>query len=67
MSTKTYDNALSFMPGEAKKPSLFARIREVMSAMNAGLEAWREYERLRMSGVEHSKAASMAFEKHYTN
>jgi hypothetical protein len=65
MSTKTYDNALGYMPEEAKKPSLFARVREAMSAMNAGLEAWREYERLRVMGVEHSKAASMAFEKHY--
>jgi hypothetical protein len=67
MSTKTYDDALSFMPSEAKKPSLFARIRDYMSAMNAGLEAWREYERLRVCGVEHSKAASLAFEKHYAN
>jgi hypothetical protein len=65
MSTKTYDNSLSFMPGEATKPSLFARVREVMSAMNAGLEAWREYERLRVMGVEHSKAAAKAFEKHF--
>lgn len=65
MSTKTYDAALSFMPGEAKKPSLFARFKEYMSALNAGLEAWREYERLRMSGVEHDRAASRAFEKHY--
>jgi hypothetical protein len=65
MSTKTYDSALSFMPGEAKKASLFARVREYMSALNAGLEAWREYERLRMLGVEHSKAAAKAFEKHY--
>lgn len=65
MSTKTYDSALSFMPGEAKKPSLFARFKEYMSALNAGLEAWREYERLRVSGVEPGLAASKAFEKHY--
>jgi len=36
-----------------------------MSALDAGLAAWREYERLRMSGVEHSVAAAKAFEKHY--
>jgi len=65
MSTKAYDNALSFMPGEAKKPSLFARIKEYLAALDAGLAAWREYERLRMSGVEHSVAAARAFEKHY--
>lgn len=65
MSTKSYDAALDYMPGEAKKPSLFARFKEYMSALNSGLEAWREYERLRMSGVEHSVAASKAFEKHY--
>ena len=65
MSTKTYDSALGFLPGEAKKPSLFARFKDYMSAMHAGLEAWREYERLRMGGVEHSQAASKAFEKHY--
>jgi len=65
MSTKAYDSALSFMPGEAQKPSLLARIREYTSAMHAGLEAWREYERLRMGGMEHSKAAAKAFEKHY--
>ena len=65
MSTKAYDTALSFMPGEAKKPGLFARFKEYLSAMNAGLAAWREYERLRMSGVEHGLAASKAFEKHY--
>lgn len=65
MSTKAYDSALSFMPGETRKPSLFARIKEYMSAVSAGLEAWREYERLRMSGVEHGKAASTAFEKHF--
>jgi hypothetical protein len=65
MSTKSYDVALDYMPGEAKKPSLYARFKEYMSALNAGLEAWREYERLRTSGVEHSVAASKAFEKHY--
>ena len=65
MSTKAYDAALDFTPAEAKKPSLFARIKEYMSALDAGLAAWREYERLRMSGVEHSVAASKAFEKHY--
>jgi hypothetical protein len=65
MSTKTYDTALSFLPGEAKRPGLFARFKEYMAALNAGLEAWREYERLRMSGIEHSQAASKAFEKHY--
>jgi hypothetical protein len=65
MSTKSYDAALDYMPGEAKRPSLYARFKEYMSALNAGLEAWREYERLRTSGVEHSVAASKAFEKHY--
>ena len=65
MSTKSYDAALDYLPGEAKKPSLFARFKEYTSALNAGLEAWREYERLRTSGVEHSVAASKAFEKHY--
>lgn len=65
MSTKAYETALSFMPGEAKTRSLFARFKEYMSALNAGLEAWREYERLRMSGVAHDVAAAKAFEKHY--
>lgn len=65
MSTKSYDAALDYMPGEAKRPSLYGRFKEYMSALNAGLEAWREYERLRTSGVEHSVAASKAFEKHY--
>ena len=64
MSTKTYDNTLGYMP-EAKKPSIFARVSEYMSAVSAGLEAWREYERLRATGIEHSKAAAKAFEKHY--
>jgi hypothetical protein len=65
MSTKTYDSALSFWRGDARKPSIFARLKEYMSALHAGLEAWREYERLRMNGVEHRMAASKAFEKHY--
>jgi hypothetical protein len=65
MSTKAYDSALNFMPAEADKPSFFKRVKEFMHAMNAGLAAWREYERLRMSGVEHGLAASKAFEKHF--
>lgn len=65
MSTKSYDSALSFVPADEQKPSLFARFRDYMSALNAGLAAWREYERLRMMGIEHSVAASKAFEKHY--
>ncbi|MFN3743451.1 MAG: hypothetical protein ACK4TL_01970 [Hyphomicrobiaceae bacterium] len=65
MSSKAYEAALDFMPGEAKKPGLYARFKEYTSALSAGLAAWREYERLRMSGVEHSKAAAKAFEKHF--
>lgn len=65
MSTNSYDPSLSFARGEAKKPGIYARFKEYMSAMHAGLEAWREYERLRMNGIEHSVAASKAFEKHY--
>ena len=64
MSTNSYDAGLNYLPG-TEKPSLFARVRDSMSALHDGLEAWREYERLRMSGVEHNLAASKAFEKHF--
>lgn len=65
MSTNSYNAGLDYMPTAVEKPSLFARVREYMSALHDGLEAWREYERLRTSGVEHNLAASKAFEKHF--
>ena len=65
MSTNSYDPSLSFARGEAKKPGFYARFKDYMAGMRAGLEAWREYERLRMNGVQPSVAAAKAFEKHY--
>jgi len=65
MSTKAYDSALNFMPAEGKKEGLFTRFRAYMAALHDGLDAWREYERLRVSGVEHHIAAAKSFEKHF--
>jgi len=66
MSTNSYDPAVGYLSEDAKKPSLYTRIREYMDALNDGLAAWREYERLRVSGVEHHIAAAKSFEKHFT-
>ena len=66
MSTNSYNAGLDYLPAEGKKPSLYARVREYMAALNDGLAAWREYERLRMSGVEHQVAAAKSFEKHFS-
>jgi len=68
MSTKTYNSALDFMPADAAaaRPGMFARIKEYMSALHAGLDAWREYERLTANGVAPDVAARKSFEKHFT-
>lgn len=67
MSTKTYDSALDFMPadGAAGRTGLFARVKEYVSAMHAGLEAWREYDRLTAAGVAPDEAARKSFQKHF--
>ena len=67
MSTKTYNSALDFMPADAAvaRPSLFARVKEYMSAMRAGLEAWREYERLTAAGIAPDEAARRSFQQHF--
>ena len=67
MSTKTYNSALDFMPADTAlaRPSLFARIKEYMSAMRAGLEAWREYERLTAAGISPDEAARRSFQQHF--
>jgi hypothetical protein len=67
MSTKIYDSALDFMPADsaAARPGLFARIKEYVSAMQAGLEAWREYERLTAAGVAPDEAARKSFQQHF--
>ena len=67
MSTKTYDSALDFMPADAAgaRPGLFARIKEYLSAMRAGLDAWREYERLTAAGVAPDEAARRSFQQHF--
>lgn len=65
MSTKTYSAALDFMPGDAARPGLFARIGEYLSAIRAGLEAWREYDRLTAAGVAPDEAARKSFERHF--
>lgn len=66
MSTNSYDSTLSYLPEEGKKPSFYARFKDYMTALNDGLAAWREYERLRMNGVEHQAAAAKSFEKHFS-
>jgi hypothetical protein len=68
MSTKTYDNALDFMPADAvaARPSFYARVKEYVSAMHNGLEAWREYERLTAAGVAPDEAARRSFQQHFT-
>ncbi len=69
MSTKTYNDALDFMPVDATaaaaRPGLFARVKEYMSAMHAGLDAWREYERLTAAGVAPDEAARRSFQQHF--
>jgi hypothetical protein len=65
MSTKTYDSALDFMPADAGRAGVFARIKEYATAMHAGLEAWREYDRLTAAGVASDEAARKSFEKHF--
>jgi hypothetical protein len=67
MSTKTYDSALDFAPadGAAGRTGLFARVKEYVSAMHAGLEAWREYDRLTAAGIAPDEAARKSFEKHF--
>ena len=68
MSTKTYDNALDFMPADAAaaRPSLYARVKEYVSAMHNGLEAWREYERLTAGGMAPDEGARRSFQQHFT-
>jgi hypothetical protein len=70
MSTKTYNAALDFMPADtadaaATRPSLFARVKEYVSAMHNGLEAWREYERLTAAGIAPDEAARRSFQQHF--
>lgn len=66
MSTKSIDAALDFMPSaDEARPSRLARIKEYLAAMNDGLAAWREYERLTANGVAHDVAARKSFEKHF--
>jgi hypothetical protein len=67
MSTKTYDAALDFMPADATvaRPGLLARIGEYLSAMRAGLEAWREYDRLTAAGIAPDEAARRSFQQHF--
>lgn len=67
MSTKTYDSAHDFMPTEAvaTRPGLFSGIKEYVTAMQNGLEAWREYERLTAAGVAPDEAARRSFERHF--
>ena len=68
MSTKTYDSALDFMPadGAPSRTGLFARVKEYVSAMHAGLEAWREYDRLTAAGVAPDEAARKSFQRHFS-
>jgi len=67
MSTNSYNSALDFMPVEAAgaRGGLFSRIREYLSAMHAGLDAWREYERLTAAGVASDQAARRSFQRHF--
>jgi hypothetical protein len=67
MSTKTYDAALDFMPSDAPvaRPGLLGRIGEYLSAMRAGLEAWREYDRLTAAGIAPDEAARRSFQQHF--
>ena len=70
MSTKTYNSALDFMPADASdatvtRPGLFTRFKEYMSALHAGLDAWREYERLTAAGVAPDEAARRSFQQHF--
>jgi hypothetical protein len=66
MSTKTYNSALDFMPADgAARPGLFSRIKEYATAMHAGLDAWREYERLTAAGVAPDEAARKSFQRHF--
>lgn len=69
MSSKTYNSALDFMPADADvaggRPGLFTRVKEYMSAMHNGLEAWREYERLTAAGVAPDEAARRSFQQHF--
>jgi hypothetical protein len=63
MSTKTYDAALDFMPAE--RPSLYTRFKEYVTAMQIGLEAFHEYERLTAAGVAPDEAARKSFQRHF--
>lgn len=66
MSIKSIDAALDFMPADvANRPSRFARLKEYWAALNDGLAAWREYERLTANGFSHDVAARKSFEKHF--
>jgi hypothetical protein len=68
MSTiSSYDDALDFLPGRAKKKSrgLLSTVRLIAEAMREGHAAARRYRELTAGGMPHDKAAAQLFAEFY--
>jgi hypothetical protein len=68
MSTiSSYEDALDFLPGRAKKTrrGLLSTVRLIAEAMREGHLAARRYRELTAHGVPHDKAAAQVFAELY--
>lgn len=62
MSTKTFDSAVDRIPAERRKTGPWASMLAFFKAMEDGIAAAHQYERLIAAGVAPNRAARIVFE-----
>lgn len=68
MTTKSYDDALDFMPEtRTRGPRLLSTLKVLVEAFKEGREAEARYHELIARGVAHDEAARAVFERTYKN